>query len=246
MELLLRTWDFLLRIIDSYDYIGGIFVILYFVVVKEPKDYVKGIALVFCADYFMTFQNYLFDIDLNNFIGLLEWTLIFYYLFCKTISYNIKTINSFEELDPDYLYLLLRKPQKLQEWLRNIHTIDVCSSGLMAYIEMWNSFQMRKKFSTLQRIPRYTKGMNQLFKDYYIIKTDILKKDLDLKFPNWKEVLQQQKARNWNTLFRRTNCFKSLRPIFNKKYSKKFIFRFWLLPWSSELNWVIWKLKGVI
>jgi hypothetical protein len=224
----------------------GVILVAPAILKSNINNYIKGLWLVLSFDCFFTIQNYFFDIEMFTWIGFFEIILISYYLFCKIISFNIKTINSCEELDKEYLYYLGRRPQKLMEWLRNIHTVNICSSGIMAYSNMWDSFQMRKKFDTLQKIPRYTKGMSQLFKDYYIIKTDIKKVDLDLKFPNWEEVLLQQKARNWNTLFRRTNCFKSLRPILNKKYSKKFIFRFWFLPWSSELNWVIWKIKGII
>jgi hypothetical protein len=138
------------------------------------------------------------------------------------------------------------KPKSLMQWLRNINNINICSTGLMAYSDKWYSYQMRYGFKTMQKLPRYDRTLNSLFNDYYLVKTDILKKDLDLNFTNWELILHEQKARQWRTIFRRTNCFRSFRFIFNKKYSKKFIYYDFYLPCSAELNCIIWKLKGLI
>jgi hypothetical protein len=209
----------------------------------NASQYIKGLGLVLAFDMIFTIQNYLFNIDIFSWIGLIETVLISYYLFCKLISYNIKFDT---ELDKKYIYFMMYKPKSLMQWLRNINNINVCSTGLMAYSDKWYSYQMRYGFKTMQKLPRYDRTINSLFNDYYLVKTDILKKELDLQFADWEEVLQSQKARQWRTLWRRTNCFRSLRFIFNKKYSKKFIIHDLLLPMNAEINLVIWKLKGVI
>jgi hypothetical protein len=221
----------------------GVLIITPFILKSNIKNYIKGIWLVLAFDCFFTIQNYLFSIEMFTWIGLIEIILISYYLLCKLSSYNIK---SDVELDKRYIYFMMYKPKTLMQWLRNINNINVCSTGLMAYGDKWNSYQMRYGFKTMQKLPRYNRAMNALFRDYYIVKTDILIENLNKKFPNWEEVLQQQKARQWRTLFRRTNCFRSFRFIFNKKYSKKFIYHDVYLPMSAEINCIIWKLKGII
>jgi hypothetical protein len=221
----------------------GVLIITPFILKSNIKNYIKGIWLVLAFDCFFTVQNYLFNIEMFTWKGLIEIILISYYLLCKLSSYNIK---SDVELDKRYIYFMMYKPKTLMQWLRNINNINVCSTGLMAYGDKWNSYQMRYGFKTMQKLPRYNRAMNALFRDYYIVKTDILIENLNKKFPNWEEVLQQQKARQWRTLFRRTNCFRSFRFIFNKKYSKKFIYHDVYLPMSAEINCIIWKLKGII
>jgi hypothetical protein len=221
----------------------GVLIITPFILKSNIIHYIKGLWLVLAFDCFFTIQNYLFSIEMFTWIGLIEIILISYYLLCKLSSYNIK---SDVELDKRYIYFMMYKPKTLMQWLRNINNINVCSTGLMAYGDKWNSYQMRYGFKTMQKLPRYNRAMNALFRDYYIVKTDILIENLNKKFPNWEEVLQQQKARQWRTLFRRTNCFRSFRFIFNKKYSKKFIYHDFYLPMSAEINCLIWKLKGII
>jgi hypothetical protein len=221
----------------------GVLIITPFILKSNIIHYIKGLWLVLAFDCFFTIQNYLFSIEMFTWIGLIEIILISYYLLCKLSSYNIK---SDVELDKRYIYFMMYKPKTLMQWLRNINNINVCSTGLMAYGDKWNSYQMRYGFKTMQKLPRYNRAMNALFRDYYIVKTDILIENLNKKFPNWEEVLQQQKARQWRTLFRRTNCFRSFRFIFNKKYSKKFIYHDVYLPMSAEINCIIWKLKGII
>jgi hypothetical protein len=222
----------------------GVIFLTPFILKSNIQNYIKGLFLVLAFDCFFTIQNYLFNIEIFTWIGIIETILISYYIFCKCISYNIK---SSLELDKRYIYFMMYKPKSLMQWLRNIHTINVCSSGIMAHDgKNWYSYQMRYGYTTMQKLKRYERTLHTMFNDYYLVKTDILKKDLDFKFPNWELVLQSQKARQWRTIYRRTNCFRSFRFIFNKKYSNKFIYHDWYLPWSAELNWVIWKIKGII
>lgn len=221
----------------------GVLILTPTILKSNIKNYIKGLWLVLAFDCFFTIQNYLFNIEMFTWKGLIEIILISYYLFCKSISYNIKGDT---ELDKRYIYFMMYKPKSLLQWLRNINNINVCSTGLMAYGDKWNSYQMRYGFKTMQKLPRYERTIPSLFNDYYLIKTDILIEDLNKKFPNWQEVLLEQKARQWRTLFRRTNCFRSFRFIFNKKYSKKFIYHDFYLPMSAEINCIIWKLKGII
>lgn len=221
----------------------GVLIITPFILKSNIIHYIKGLWLVLAFDCFFTIQNYLFSIEMFTWIGLIEIILISYYLLCKLSSYNIK---SDVELDKRYIYFMMYKPKTLMQWLRNINNINVCSTGIMAYSDKWFSYQMRYGFKTMQKLPRYERTINSLFNDYYLVRTDILKKDLDLKLSNWEEILQQQKARQWRTLFRRTNCFRSFRFIFNKKYSKKFIYHDFYLPMSAEINCLIWKIKGII
>jgi hypothetical protein len=242
----------LVNLLANYDYIGAVILLLYMILKTNANQYIKGLSLVLAFDMFFTMVNYIFKINLvsevkffviDNLVIILEWITILYYLVCKSISYNIK---SDKELDKRYIYFMMYKPKSLMQWLRNINNINICSTGLMAYNDKWFSYQMRYGFKTMQKLPRYERTINSLFNDYYLVKTDILKKDLDLQFPNWEEVLQSQKARQWRTLWKRTNCFRSFRFIFNKKYSNKFIYHDFYLPMSAELNCIIWKLKGII
>lgn len=221
----------------------GVLIITPFILKSNIIHYIKGLWLVLAFDCFFTIQNYLFNIEVFTLIGFIELILISYYLLCKLSSYNIK---SDVKLDKRYIYFMMYKPKTLMQWLRNINNINVCSTGIMAYSDKWYSYQMRYGFKTMQKLPRYERTINSLFNDYYLVRTDILKKDLDSKFSNWEEVLKQQKARQLRTLFRRTNCFRSFRFIFNKKYSKKFIYHDFYLPMSAEINCLIWKLKGII
>lgn len=63
---------------------------------------------------------------------------------------------------------------------------------------------------------------NEYLKKYYLLDTGFKSKEL---IGNWKNLLLKQKARQWDRLFIRLRCVKSLSPVLNQ-LPKKWHYRF--------------------
>lgn len=239
-----------MRLLACYDYIICFVLTLIFIAKYDKlnsfnKIVFKGFFLVLSIDMMLTTFNYIFSIDFS-YIYIFETFFIYWCLFCKIISWNIKSETT---INKENIYLILYKPQTISQYLRNIKNIDVCSTGILCWQSKENSYysyQMRYGFNTLQKIKYSERLFNDLFKKYIVVKTDILVEDLNNKFSDWECVLQKQKARQWRTLYRRRNCLRSFRFIFNEKYSKQFIYRDLFLPLSPEINLIKWRVMGII